>query len=139
MTQANFEDAELSYSEFGGARITLTNFSRTLAESGVYFDRARVIRTNFDGANLVGMTARDAFFSDSTFVGGYFHSGSFHDARFENSDFTGADFTEAEFDGADLRNVKGLTQGQVDNFSCILRPIKLPAGFRQPPRCPKRE
>jgi uncharacterized protein YjbI with pentapeptide repeats len=55
--------------------------------------------------------------------------------QLEGANFAGADLTLTRLEGAQLLNVRGLTQGQLDR-ACVNERTLLPVGFSRPAPCP---
>ena len=69
---------------------------------------------NFDGANATLMCMSFANFSGASFRKTNLSAANLAGAKMDGADLTGADTTITSFKGTDLRNVKGLTQAQLD-------------------------
>jgi uncharacterized protein YjbI with pentapeptide repeats len=108
--------------DFSQSRIRQSNFTVATA------DRARFRGANLSLANLFGMRAGHADFTDANLEGATMVGGYFGYARFGGAALTGANLSGAELTGA-----TGLTQQQL-NTACGDATTTLPAGMTIP-RC----
>ena len=108
----NLIRADLSRGEFNGSIFNDSNLISVSAEganfSGSHFANARADHINLTDANL-----------NKTLL---------HDVKFGNAIFEGTTLKEADLSGADLRNVTGLTQAQLDT-ACGNYKTRLPVGM----------
>ena len=84
---------------------------------------------NFDGANATLMCMSFADFHNASFLGTELSGANMAGAKMDGADLTGAITSVTSFLGTDLRNVKGLTQKQID-LACSDKDTKLPAGLK---------
>lgn len=84
---------------------------------------------NFDGANATLMCMSFADFRGASFRGTELSGANMAGARMHGADLTGAITSVTSFLGTDLRNVKGLTQKQID-LACSDKDTKLPSGLK---------
>lgn len=84
---------------------------------------------NFDGANATLMCMSFADFRGASFRGTELSGANLAGAKMDGADLTGAVTSITSFLGTDLRNVKGLTQKQLD-IACSDRETRLPAGLK---------
>jgi uncharacterized protein YjbI with pentapeptide repeats len=84
---------------------------------------------NFDGANATLMCMSFADFRNASFRGTELSGANMAGAKMDGADLTGAITSVTSFLGTDLRNVKGLTQKQID-LACSDKDTKLPAGLK---------
>ena len=84
---------------------------------------------NFDGANATLMCMSFADFRNASFRGTELSGANMAGAKMDGADLTGAITSVTSFLGTDLRNVKGLTQKQLD-LACSDKETKLPAGLK---------
>ena len=84
---------------------------------------------NFDGANATLMCMSFANFTNVTFRGTELSGANLAGAKMDGADLTGAITSITSFAGTDLRNVKGLTQKQLD-LACSDKATLLPPGLK---------
>jgi uncharacterized protein YjbI with pentapeptide repeats len=84
---------------------------------------------NFDGANATLMCMSFADFRNASFRGTELSGANMAGAKMDGADLTGAITSVTSFLGTDLRNVKGLTQKQID-LACSDKDTKLPPGLK---------
>jgi uncharacterized protein YjbI with pentapeptide repeats len=84
---------------------------------------------NFDGANATLMCMSFADFRGASFRGTELSGANLAGAKMDGADLTGAVTSITSFAGTDLRQVKGLTQKQLD-IACSDRETKLPVGLK---------
>ena len=84
---------------------------------------------NFDGANATLMCMSFADFRGASFRGTQLAGANMAGAKMDGADLTGAMTSATSFLGTDLRNVKGLTQKQVD-LACSDKQTLLPVGLK---------
>lgn len=84
---------------------------------------------NFDGANATLMCMSFADFRGTSFRGTQLAGANLAGAKMDGADMTGALTSATSFLGTDLRNVKGLTQKQVD-LACSDKQTLLPVGLK---------
>lgn len=84
---------------------------------------------NFDGANATLMCMSFANFTGASFRGTVLNAANMAHAKLDGADMTGAKTSITSFLGTDLRNVKGLTQAQLD-AACGDAQTKVPPGLR---------
>jgi len=82
----------------------------------------------FDGANAQMMCMSFADFRGASFRGTELSAANLAGAKLDGADLTGAITSVTSFLGTDFRNVKGLTQKQVD-VACSDKATLLPPGF----------
>jgi uncharacterized protein YjbI with pentapeptide repeats len=154
LTGANFRRSELLRTSFIGANLSGADFEKALAS------RALFEQSNLKGARLVKAEFQRVSFDESDLTGADMEEGDFVRNSFRKSNLTGVNFTGAllpraafneailkgvnftraylywtRFEGADLSEVSGLTQMQLD-MSCGDDKTKLPAGLTVPARWP---
>jgi uncharacterized protein YjbI with pentapeptide repeats len=83
---------------------------------------------NFDGANDTLMCMSFADFRGASFRGTELSGANLAGAKMDGADLTGAITSITSFAGTDLRNVKGLTQKQLD-LACSDKATLLPPGL----------
>ena len=117
LVSSNFTAADLHKADLTGGDFTGSNFSKARLKStdamGAIFVRANFTKAKLDHGDFTG----------SDFSGATFIFTKFGDAIIEGANFTGADFS-----GAELYDVTGLTQGQLD-VACGSQETQLPEGF----------
>ena len=84
---------------------------------------------NFDGANATLMCMSFADFRGASFRGTELSGANLAGAKMDGADLTGALTSITSFAGTDLRQVKGLTQKQL-NVACSDKDTKLPPGLK---------
>src|SRR3954470_16114897 len=84
---------------------------------------------NFDGANATLMCMSFADFRGTSFRGTELSGANMAGAKMDGADLTGAITSVTSFLGTDLRNVKGLTQKQID-LARSDKDTKLPPGLK---------
>lgn len=84
---------------------------------------------NFDGANAQMMCMSFADFRGASFRGTELSAANLAGAKMDGADMTGAITSITSFLGTDLRQVKGLTQKQLD-MACSDKATKLPPGLK---------
>ena len=84
---------------------------------------------NFDGANATLMCMSFADFRGASFRSTELSGANMAGARMDGADLTGAVTSITSFLGTDLRQVKGLTQKQLD-LACSDKATKLPPGLK---------
>ncbi len=100
--------------------------------------RGGFIHSNFDNVNLTSASAPGADFRKSHFVNAQFHHANLREAtldeaifknvEFGNAAFHGASLKDTNFTGADLSQVRGLSQSQLDT-ACGDPSTQLPMGL----------
>ncbi len=83
----------------------------------------------FDGADARMMCMSFADFRGASFRGTELSAANMAGAKMDGADLTGAITSVTSFLGTDLRNVKGLTQKQMD-VACSDKATLLPAGLK---------
>jgi uncharacterized protein YjbI with pentapeptide repeats len=141
--QANFCGAKLSYSNFQGADLTSAVFQMAMLENA-NFTEAHLIKAQLQGANL-----SKASFSQADLTAASLDDAMLHRAKFENAalretsllrvmlyqaEFHQAKLPKAKLQGVDVRDVKGLTQGQI-NTACLDGLTLLPTDLTRPKPC----
>lgn len=132
LNQASLVASNMSNADFRGADMSDGTFT------GSNFSGARFINTQASGADFSGavftLSEMDhADFENAKFLGTYFHS-----AQFGHAFIGGAQFDDADLSGADLSEVRGLTQSQLDT-ACGNHDTRLPHGPFTLRPCPKAE
>jgi uncharacterized protein YjbI with pentapeptide repeats len=135
MTKAVFQDATLTEAKFDNA--TANNSDLRRAD----LTRAQITRSNFSDANLTSAIAPDVNFEGSKFVNARFdhmnlqnarlNAAIFHNVKFGDAIVTGATMEKADFSNADLSQVQGLSQAQLDS-ACGDTETRLPLGLSIP-------
>ena len=120
--QIDLSYQNVSGRDFSGSRIRQSNFSAAIA------DDTRFHGANLSLANLFGVRAGRADFTDANLDGATLVGGYFGGARFQGAALTGANLS-----GAELAGARGLTQEQL-NTACADATTTLPAGLTAP-RC----
>lgn len=118
--QIDLSYQNVSGRDFSGSRIRQADFSTAIA------DRTNFRSANLSLANLFGLRASHANFSDANLQGATLVGGYFGGARFDGAIFGGANLS-----GAELAAASGLTQAQL-NTACGDATTTLPAGLTVP-------
>lgn len=115
MLRAILEDATLTEAHLTHAKLAEARLSRANLSRAVFTD------TNFKGAQFDQANLTGADFKSSQFQNAQFGAATLIDATFENADFS----------GADMFNVEGLKQAQLD-VACGDEKTRLPFGLSLP-------
>ena len=115
LSRAKFENADLWDAHFENADLSLANFENAVFLWGAKFENADLQEALFENADLWG-----AKFENADLSGANFENAVLWDAKFENAVLSGVNFEnasleDANFKNADLRDVKGLTQIQLNS------------------------
>jgi len=117
LLSSNFTSADLNKADLTNGNFTGSNFSKARLKKadamGAIFVGASFTRAKLDGGDFTG----------ADFTGAKFVFTKFGDAIVENANFAGANFS-----GADMVNITGLTQSQLD-VACGSQDTQLPEGF----------
>lgn len=157
LSQANLDDTSFYKAHLMHVKGVRVNLTKSILR-GTTLSDVRLINSNFTDADLhkADMTGGDFTGSDFTkaklrsadALGAIFVRAKFTKAKLDHGDFTGADFTEARFiytkfgdavvenanfsgadlSGADMIDITGLTQSQLD-AACGSLETQLPEGF----------
>ena len=132
MADASFQDATLTEATFDN--VILTNSDLQRAD----ISRAHFTRSNFADANLTSASGANVNFEGSKFVNARFDhmnlrnakldGAVFHNVKFGNALLSGATMAGADFSKADLLEVRGLEQAQLDT-ACGDSETRLPIGL----------
>jgi len=136
MTRMKLQNSDLSGSIFNRSNLSGGNFDNSNL-SATHF-KGEFHESIFNDSNLVSVSAEDADFSNSHFVnaradhinleGANLTGTIFKDTKFGNALFERAVLKDADISGADLRDVTGLTQAQLDT-ACGNYKTRLPTGL----------
>jgi hypothetical protein len=110
---ANFTEAKLNDAQLQGANL-----------SGAVFNSARLIGTELDHAMLHRAKFQNADLREASLRHAMLYQAEFHQAKLH----------KAKLQGANLRDVKGLTQSQI-NMACLDRNTILPTDLTRPKPC----
>jgi uncharacterized protein YjbI with pentapeptide repeats len=121
--RANFCQADLSDVDFHMAMLAGANFTKAKLHNA-QLQRANLTRANLSEAHLQGANLDNAML----------HLAIFHEAILYDVSLQNAMLYQAKLQGADLSNVKGLTQNQI-NMACLDKHTKLPRGLTRPKPC----
>lgn len=117
LVSSNFSSADLHKADLTGGDFTGSDFAGARLKStdalGASFVRANFTKAKLDHGDFTG-----ADFSEARFIGT-----KFGDANVENAIFTGADFS-----GAEMVDITGLEQNQLD-VACGSQDTQLPEGY----------
>ena len=135
MANASFQDATMTEAKFDDAILTNSDLQRA------DISRANFTRSNFADANLKSATAPNVNFEGSKFVNARFDhmnlrnakldGAKFYNVEFGNAVLIGATMDGADFSKADLSEVQGLQQAQLD-VACGDSETRLPIGLSLP-------
>lgn len=121
--RANFCEADLGRAVLNEAMLAGANFAKAKLQNA-RLEQANLTRANFSEAQLQGANLDNAMLHLAIL-----HKTILHDASLQH-----AMLFQANLQGADLRNVKGLTQYQI-NMACMDQHTKLPPGLSRPKPC----
>jgi uncharacterized protein YjbI with pentapeptide repeats len=121
--RANFCEADLEGANLNEAMLAGANFAKAELHNA-QLKEANLTRANFSEAQLHGAILDDAML----------HLAILHKAVLQGASLKNAMLYQANLQGADLRNVKGLTQYQI-NMACMDQHTKLPRGLSHPKPC----
>lgn len=132
MANASFQDATMTEAKFDDAILTNSDMQRA------DISRANFTRSDFADANLTSATAPNVNFEGSQFVNARFDHMNLRNAKLDEAKFTsvkfgnavliGATMVGADFSKADLSEVQGLQQVQLDS-ACGDSETRLPIGL----------
>lgn len=132
MANASFQDATMTEAKFDDAILTNSDLQRA------DISRANFTHSNFADANLTSATAPNVNFEGSKFVNARFDhmnlrnakldGAKFFNVEFGNAVLIGATMVGADFSKADLSQVQGLQQTQLD-LACGDSATRLPIGL----------
>lgn len=132
MADASFQDATMTEAKFDNAILTNSNLQRA------DISRANFTRSDFADADLTSATAPNVNFEGSKFANARFDhmnlrnakldGAKFHNVKFGNSILMGATMVGADFSNADLSEVQGLQQAQLDT-ACGDSQTRVPMGL----------
>ncbi len=122
-SRANFCEADLSSADFVMAMVAGTNFRKATLQ------RAKLARANLTRADFT-----EARLYEANLDNAMLHEAVFQDAEFDAASLQDAMLYQAKLHGADLSQVKGLNQYQI-NMACLDQHTKLPPGLSHPKRC----
>jgi uncharacterized protein YjbI with pentapeptide repeats len=121
--RANLCEADLRAVDFHMAMLAGANFSKAKLQNA-RLEQANLTRANFSEAQLQGANLDNAML----------HLAILHKAILHDASLQDAMLFQANLQGADLSNVKGLTQYQI-NMACMDQHTKLPPGLSRPKPC----
>jgi uncharacterized protein YjbI with pentapeptide repeats len=121
--RANFCEADLGRAVLNEAMLAGANFAKAKLQNA-RLEQANLTRANFSEAQLQGANLDNAMLHLAIL-----HKAILHDASLQH-----AMLFQANLQGADLRNVKGLTQYQI-NMACMDQHTKLPPDLSRPKPC----
>lgn len=135
------EECDLSGRILAGAKLTRSVFNRSdfsnavlsrADASGSEFEEANFSDADLTHARLVEAVCPHAVFERALLSRADARRADFRRANFRDADVTGMNFEDADLSGADLRNVRGLTQAQL-NAACGDGATQVPRGLRVQP------
>ncbi|WP_083898905.1 pentapeptide repeat-containing protein [Robiginitomaculum antarcticum] len=132
LNQASLVASDMSNADFRGADMSDGNFTES-DFSGARFINTQASGADFSGAVFTLSELDHADFENAKFVGTRFHS-----AQFGHALVSGAEFSDADLSGADMSEVRGLTQDQLDR-ACGNHDTRLPRSAMTVRKCPKTE
>jgi hypothetical protein len=121
--RANFCEADLGDEVLNKAMLAGANFAKAKLQKA-QLEYANLTRANFSEAQLQGANLDNAML----------HLAILHKAILRDASLQHAMLFQANLQGADLSNVKGLTQYQI-NMACMDQHTKLPPGLSRPKPC----
>lgn len=124
LSSGNFQKADLKFAVFQMAMLEGANFTEALLNDAK-FQGANLSGANFTHAHLTGTELDDAMLHLAIFKKTHFH---------KKASLRHAMLYRAQFREVDLREVKGLTQSQI-NMACLDLHTKLPQGLNRPDPC----
>ncbi|MEE9347195.1 MAG: pentapeptide repeat-containing protein [Robiginitomaculum sp.] len=116
LNRSDFSDTDLRRADLSLGSFKGADFSKTVFSSG------EAMGANFSDANFSLAKLHHTNFQNAIFIGAKLKF-----AEFGTADVNGADFTAADFSGANLLDVHGLTQAQLDQ-GCGSPSTQIPAG-----------
>ena len=116
----DLSNAYLFNSEFGDTELLKTNFSDS-----------KMVKCRFDGTDLSGSYFATSDLQGSSFVNSILKNCEFIGTNFQECDFERCDLSGSTFEKCDLRNIKNLTQEQI-NKAKIDEATKLPGEIKRP-------
>ncbi len=132
MADSRLQDATLTEAKINHSTLSKANLNRA------YMDRGEFIGTNFNQADLTSASARQTNFEGSNFIearlnhanleGAKLDKAIFHKVKFGYARLKDASMLEADLSWADLSNVNGITQTQLD-VACGNAATRLPIGY----------
>ncbi|NMM43611.1 pentapeptide repeat-containing protein [Rhodospirillaceae bacterium KN72] len=141
LPNANFEGANLSFSDLSNAYLLGADFSGANL-NGASFRGADLTGVNFSDAKMVAADMRGAIVMKSKFENSMLKSAKLGRSLLWGANFIGADLTQADFTGADLSEAilmnrpgaePNITQRQIDvtcQFPFDMGPPMIPEGLR---------
>ncbi len=127
------EAPDVSRANFCGANVSEADFSMVML-AGANFIDAQLQGANLENANLTRANFSHARFDGANLEKAMLHSAIFQEAKFSTAFLQDAMLYQSNLQGADLSNVKGLTQFQI-NMACLDAHTKLPRGLSRPKPC----
>ena len=116
----DLSNAYLFNSEFGDTQLLKTNFSDS-----------KMVKCRFDGTDLSGSYFATSDLQGSSFINSILKNCEFIGTNFQECDFERCDLSSSTFEKCGLRNVKNLTQEQI-NKAKIDEATKLPGAIKRP-------
>lgn len=129
---ANLRDATLIEAKLTNSDISHSDLRRADLTNGIFIDSSFIL-SDLTSVDAVNANFRGANFSNARLEHGDFENANFtksvlREVKFGNAHVQNAIFTDADFSGADLLNVAGLSQAQL-NLACGDSATKLPSGL----------
>jgi uncharacterized protein YjbI with pentapeptide repeats len=143
LKEADFRDAQLQRANFTGAQLQGVNFMgaqlqniffRNAQLQGVNFAFTQLQEADFIGAQLQGADFERAQLQRADFLNAQLQNAFFRSAQLQGADFERAKLGGAQLQGVNFREVKNLTQDQID-LACTDENTKLPEGLTRPAPC----
>jgi len=122
-SRANLCEADLGGANLNKAMLAGANFAKAKLHNA-QLKQANLTRANFSEAQLEGAHLDNAML----------HLAILHKAVLQDASLKNAMLYQTNLQGADLRNVEGLTQYQI-NMACLDKHTKLPRGLSHPKPC----
>jgi len=126
--RANFCEADLGRAVLNEAMLAGANFAKAKLH------KAQFHKAQQNGANLTRANFTEAQLQGANLNYAMLHLAILQKAMLDNASLQNAMLYQTNLQGADLRNVKGLTQNQI-NMACLDQHTKLPPGLSRPKPC----
>ena len=124
---------DASRANFCGANVSETDFSMVML-AGANFTDAQLQGANLKNANLTRTNFRNARFDGANLEKATLYLAIFQEAKLATASLQDAMLYQTKLQGADLSEVNGLTQFQI-NMACLDAHTKLPRGLSRPKPC----
>jgi len=122
LRDSNFAGAQFNRSNLSGGNFDRSNLSDT------QFKRAFLARVEGQSVNMANASFQDATMTEAKFDDAILDGAKFYNVEFGNAVLIGATMDGADFSKADLSEVQGLQQAQLD-MACGDSETRLPIGL----------